>query len=328
MPENSHRPASEVNGQRRYQFSLRAILLTVTVLALLLAIAVQFPRHSAFTVLMAGLLLLPLAVTNAIRVVVIRLGFIPDCWTWQPFGSRRLLVSGPARLFRYLGLSYADDCPPLTAASTIAAISTLVVVGLWPVIRELGLMFALASYRSDVFSLEYAGSSMTEAFTRSGYWLRLWKWELWSFSRWWLLFGGMLLLWMVVSAPFSGRPANARRTCFLARFLAFAPWLVVLEMVFLIGVWIREPNVVPEPSTGFVAGIFSWDLWHWDCWLDRGWLIRGAVPTLLVGYVFFARVIGWPRPVGLIAAVILVPIALMLSVACTVAYQNGFPWFG
>ena len=114
----------------------------------------------------------------------------------------------------------------------------------------------------------------------------------------------------------------------LSRFLAFAPWLVVLEMSFLIGVWLRGPTTVPEPSTGFVVGIFSWDLWHWDCWLDRGWLVRGAVPTLLAGYVFFARVLRWPRPAALVAAAVLVPLALMLSVACTVAYQRGFPWFG
>ena len=104
-----------------------------------------------------------------------------------------------------------------------------------------------------------------------------------------------------------------------------APWLIVLEVAFLIGVWIESPNTVPEPSTGFVVGIFSWDLWHWDCWLDRGWLIRGALPTFIAGFVFFASVLRWWRVASVIAALVLVPVALLLSVACTVAYQNGAP---
>jgi hypothetical protein len=107
--------------------------------------------------------------------------------------------------------------------------------------------------------------------------------------------------------------------------MLFAPWLLVLEVTFLIGVWIKLPILVPEPSTGFVVGIFSWDLWHWDCWIDHGWLIRGAIPTFIAGCVFFGRVLNWHWLVAMVAAVILVPIALTLSVACTVAYQNGFP---
>ena len=346
MSENLHDPQTDARARKRYQFSLRAILVLVTVLSLLLAIGVRFPRHSTFTVLMTSLLLFPLAVAAAIRVLMVRWGLIQDCWTWQPAGSRQVRLSElPSRAFRTLGLSHTDDCPPLAAAALVAVISTLVVVGLWPVIREVGLQFSLAAYRSDIFSLESARRSMTEAFASSRYWLRLWQWELWSLGRWWLLFGGMLGLWLVASwrmlpaseptlaaSPTTVVPApvleSQRWTSALARYLGFAPWLVVLEMAFLIGVWIREPSVVPEPSTGFVVGIFAWDLWHWDCWLDRAWLVRGAIPALLAGYVFFTQVIRWPRPAALLAAVILVPIALLLSVACTVAYQHGFPWFG
>jgi hypothetical protein len=53
---------------------------------------------------------------------------------------------------------------------------------------------------------------------------------------------------------------SERVTATLARFLAFAPWFIFLELALLIGVWIESPNTIPEPSTGFVVGIFSWDL--------------------------------------------------------------------
>lgn len=144
-------------------------------------------------------------------------------------------------------------------------------------------------------------------------------------GRWWLLFGTITLLWVAVSLPLKRWLKIGSTLGILARFLAFAPWFIVLEVAFLIGVWINSPNTVPEPSTGFVVGIFSWDLWHWDCWLDRGWLIRGALPTSLAGTVFFAGVVQWRWPFAFFAAMLLVPVALMMSVACTVAYQHGFP---
>ena len=166
---------------------------------------------------------------------------------------------------------------------------------------------------------------MSEAFSSGRYWLRLWQWEAWSAGRWWLLFGAILLAWLALSIPLRRRLKLEPATATLARFLSFAPWIIVLEFAFLIGVWIKTPSVVPEPSTGFVVGIFSWDLWHWDCWLDREWLIRGALPTFVAGAVFFMGVLRWRWPIAVVAAIILIPIALMLSVACTVAYQNGFP---
>jgi hypothetical protein len=328
MAGNSDEPPGGAGDRKQYQFSLRSILVLVTVLSLLLAIAAQFPRHSTFAALMTALLLLPLAVVASIRLMMVRMGLIQDAWTWQPQRPGQMRIRDlPAVVIRRLGLSHADNCPPLRAAFAVAVVSTLVVVGLWPVIREFGLWISVGTHDSEHFTLEVAWQSITEAFPRSRYWLRLWQWELWAVGRWWLLFGGILAVWLLVSTPFLRSLPGQRVTCSVSRLLAFAPWLIVLEMAFLIGVWVSSPNTVPEPSTGFVVGIFSWDLWHWDCWLNREWLVRGALPTLVAGYVFFARIIGWPRPVAFMAALLLIPVAIWLSVAGTVAYSEGFPWF-
>jgi hypothetical protein len=316
-------------SRRRYQFSLRAILILVTLLAVLLAIAAQVPRQSGFTVLMTSLVLFPLVVAAVNRVIVVRMGLIGEYWPWRLPGARQGgILSWPAGVLRWLGLSHADDGPSLAGGEAVAIISTLVVVGLWPMLREVGLQFAITTTQPEIYTLEDAAHSILECATSSRYWLRLWQWELWSLGRWWILFGGMTALWLAARTPFSWRTTRDRPIRVVARFLAFAPWLVVLETTFLIGVWISSPVTVPEPSTGFVVGIFSWDLWHWDCWLNREWLVRGAVPTLVAGSVFFARVLRWPWPAAVIAAVSVVPVALLLGVACTVAWQYGLPWPG
>lgn len=149
----------------------------------------------------------------------------------------------------------------------------------------------------------------------------MWRWELWSLCRWWLLFGGATATWTLIVVPFQ----SDRRTFIsnlYARLLAFAPWLIVLEIIFLFGVWAGGSNVVPEPSTGFVVGIFEWDLWHWDCWRDPTWLKRGGLVSLGVGYLFCRTVLRWWRLPSIIFAVSLIPISIWLSIATTVGYQH------
>ena len=143
------------------------------------------------------MLLLPLVAAAAVRGLIVRLGLIRDCWTWRLNDSRQRKFSDlPSGVLRRLGLAYASDCPPLVAASCVAIISSLVVIGLWPLIREVGLHFALAAYGPDGYTFEYSIRSMTEAFVSSRRWLRLWQWELWSLGRWWLLFAGVLVAWL------------------------------------------------------------------------------------------------------------------------------------
>jgi hypothetical protein len=305
---------------RRWQFSLRAALLGLFGLSVVLAIASQFPRESAFAVSMTLLILGPIAfVTWASSL------FVRDC-SAQKQRSTSTVIDLLLRPVQLLG--QPDNAPPLLAGSIIALLSTLTLVGLWPLLREVGgtlTLVALQPIPDYTYSLNDATRSVVEAFSSPRYWFRLWQWELWAVGRWWLLFGTLSLVWLAAAAPFGLRAQKTRVRDAFARLLAFAPWFIVLEVLFLAGVWVHSPSTVPEPSTGFVVGIFSWDLWHWDCWLNREWLIRGALPTFAVGLVFFRRVLGWWWFAAVVAALCLIPVALTLSIASTVAFQNGFP---
>lgn len=312
-----------VQSPARNQFSLRVALVCMLVLSVVLATALQFPRQAGFAYLMTLLMLLPFAIVAVLRMPFVRLGIISrGVGHKETTTEHGLFLSTLRRLARAVGLLDCRGTPSLAAGLITALISSVVIVGLWRVIREIGLWMSVFTFSSEYRTWEYA-EFIVQALVESNYWVVIWKWEMWSLGRWWLLFGAIALVWLAVSLPFHRSQLVSHITHTLARLLAFAPWLIFLEVAFLIGVWIESPDTVPEPSTGFVVGIFSWDLWHWDCWLDRGWLIRGALPTFVAGVMFFTSVLRWGRVASVIAAIILIPISLMLSVACTVAFQNG-----
>jgi hypothetical protein len=62
------------SARRKWQFSLRGAAIVVLVLCILLAIAGQFPRVSAFTASMTLLVLVPLVVVARVRSLLLRLG--------------------------------------------------------------------------------------------------------------------------------------------------------------------------------------------------------------------------------------------------------------
>ncbi len=305
-------------SRRRWQFSLRAMLVFVLVAAIVSKIVVRFPRQSTFTLSMTLLVLLPLVIIALRRAPFVRLGTMADdrCPPDGPIAGMLL------RPLRFLGLWQPEKPPSLAAGLATALISSMVLVGLWPLIRAIGQPLSLVTLQTtkEGFTWVDATHSMMTVFSPGKHWVQIWQWEAWSLSRWWLLFGALVLAWLAVSAPFKRWLKTERASSTLARFLAFAPWFILLEVVYLIGVWIACPRIASEPSSGFVVGIFSWDMWYWDCWLDRGWLIRGALPTFVTASVFFVEVLRWRWPYAVVAALVLVPIGLMLSVACSVAY--------
>src|SRR6185436_4446756 len=142
-------------------------------------------RHSAFAASMSLLLLVPLLLIAALGGRPIR--------PW------------PLRL---LALCAAEPAPSPATGAIVALVSTLVLVGLWPILREAGCSLSLLS-RQPIGNYTYtwkdAGSSMSEAFSSPGYWLRLWQWEAWAVARWWLLFGAIVLAWLAVSLPLRRR---------------------------------------------------------------------------------------------------------------------------
>jgi len=192
----------------------------------------------------------------------------------------------------------------LVFATAISAATVLA----WPLIREVGLwVTAFFVWPSSTWwrCITTWGISVLATPSR---WTDVWLWEAWSLARWWLLFASLTALLpsgrRAASAP-TRRKGAWQGTC---RLLLFAPWLLVLEVGFLIGVWIESPMTVPEPSTIFVT------LWSWTEWLDRTWLIRGTVPAFGVGFVYFRYVLGWRRTASVLASIVFIPAALIVSV--------------
>ena len=174
-------------------------------------------------------------------------------------------VGSPLRKLRrwaphlVLWLAGAAQPPLFRSAVPLAVVSTLVLVILWPYLREFGLAVSMMISEGVVSGWPIL-TAIPNILTDHGRQWRVCRWEAWAMLRWWLLFGAWATLWLIASWPLQTRcklepPADCYR-----RFFAFAPWIVLLELLFLVGVWIDSHNTVPEPSTGFVEGIFSWDL--------------------------------------------------------------------
>jgi hypothetical protein len=108
----------------------------------------------------------------------------------------------------------------------------------------------------------------------------------------------------------------------LRRFLLWSPWIIVLELAFLATLWIIEPNVVPEPATGFVSGIFSWEKWYWTCWLNHPWLLRAVAPSAIVTLVYLRSVLNVNRWFAVVLTPLFIPPAIMLSIAWSVAFNQ------
>src|SRR5262245_47135200 len=302
------------------QFGLGASLTTVTALAILFGICVRIPRptlvhalRTAPTLLLCSTLFafLPLTCINLMCVAVSRL------LRHNRDGDRLgLRVWAPHRL---LWQAAGSAAPSFGIAMLIAFSCTVVLSLLWPFMREFGLGLALMMFHGVSQGLPIL-AEIPKLMSDGKFVWRLFRWEFFSLMRWWILFGSLATLWVAVTWPLRKRfNFDSAAQCF-SRLLAFAPWLVVIETAFLVGVWTNSPNTVPEPSTHFVEGVFSWDLWHWDCWQGAVWMSRGFIPTLVVMALFFRSVLRWPWLFAGASAACSIPLALLLSVAWSVLY--------
>lgn len=186
-------------------------------------------------------------------------------------------------------------------AAVFAATSAILLILLWPVLR-VGLMgVSIGVHETAARGLRFFTSSLPRFGSLAG-WTRLWRWELISASRWWVFFGAITgALALRTAGPFA-------RAALVKRFLLFAPWIAVLEIGYLAGVWVDEYNVVPEPSTIFITN------WRWDAWLRGVWLTRGVLPSFAVLLVYLRAVARWGWPASLAAAAALTPVVINLSV--------------
>jgi hypothetical protein len=308
----------------RLRFNIRSLLAWIAASAVVLAVCAQIRRAALFALIKktpqlllhtALFALVPLLCIHLLCVAVLRVA----SYAGLPLKSQnRLRIYSPHRL---LTQALAYEAPCLGVALLIACVSTIVTALMWPFLRELGLALSLMIDHQAA-----TGKSTLAAIpgllTNQSFVYRLAHWELFSIARWWFFYAVISLLWLAASWPVRGKLALEPASHCLNRLLAFGPWIVVLEIAFLVGVWFWNPMVVPEPSTGFVQGIFSWKLWHWDCWKGIVWLQRGMVPTFLVSAVFFCYVLRWRPCAAVAAAACAVPLALMLSVAWSVWYSH------
>ena len=234
---------------------------------------------------------------------------LDDPRSWDP---KRLFLS----LLRPLALcSHAAEIE-LTRAVWIAAIHTVTIIGLWPLLREFGFE-VIDRFRqsSDLFTWPIEMWQLPVSLSTLEYWRHAALWEAWSLSRWWLLFGSLAFGCYTAGRKLApGAEHDGWRQ--LRRVLLFAPWLVVLETSYLAGLWAADPTAVPEPSALYAL---DWPLENWQL---RVWLIRGLLPTAVAGLAFFRMVVGWRGRRCLCAVVVFVPVALALSVLWTLGYAR------
>ena len=113
------------------------------------------------------------------RIPFVYLGIISDDRAARHGPVANVLL----RPFRLLGLWKPENAPSVAAGFTTALISTFALVGLWPLLHEIGLNLSLATLQpisKYTYTWNDATRSMVEAFSDTGNWLWVWRWELWS----------------------------------------------------------------------------------------------------------------------------------------------------
>jgi hypothetical protein len=200
------------------------------------------------------------------------------------------------------------------SAILFAAISTLLTIAGWPVIK-ITAMFAISGLLGDRlgtgwlewFRFEYG--DLLNGFR----WRTYCGWEAWSIARWWLLLG------ILAAALHRREPAMQEGYIWFRRLLLFAPWITILEIAHLAGVLIAHPMIVPEPNTLFASDLDTFRL----VWTNRFWLWRAVIPTFLIGLVFARAVLDRRWSFSFIFAVVLVPPGMAVSVAWTLLFIHG-----
>jgi hypothetical protein len=234
---------------------------------------------------------------------------------WKPrplaFGIAAV-VAAPLKTLRHC------DSPQrvtVTRAILFAAMVMGLLVGLWPLIKETGLTIAVAT-TSATWSLNDAASYLPKELSKPRLWRINCGWELWSVTRWWLLFGLIVFIF-----PDHSHRQNIRspHQIHLCRLMLFAPWIAILELGHLFGVWFVDQTVVPEPSTIFAM----WPVSLTTMWTNSIWLTRAVVPTFFVGLVFARAVTGWRWPIALLFAMTLVPVGMLLSVTWSCLFTSS-----
>ncbi len=307
----------QASGNR---FALRQLFLLLSIGAIISAVLAQVPGRSLLSALQsAPILIVGTLLLAGIPIGIVNLACVLIQWAINGNASQRPLRAwAPHRL---LLQAVGAEPPTWMMTVSIAVASMVVTAALWGLLRELGSSVAVGLSQGWTRGMNVFDAKIM---TDGAFQTRMFRWEVFSLTRWWLLFSLLTVVGLAI-ALVRRRTSTLEPAAIVRRLLAFGPWMVLLETAMLVGVWTTDPQVVPEPSTGFVEGIFGWDKWHWDCWRASVWINRGLIATIVVGYVFCWKVLRWRWPAALAAAVCIMPAALMMSVAWTVLYQHPDP---
>lgn len=222
------------------------------------------------------------------------------------------------------------DVPGRVASAKSAAFALMVLgatVLLWPLIRCVGLCLSVTVSETGIarFGATWR-DTVGQAALLPSYWLRLWKWEAWSLLRWVLLLGVMTAVLEVAARRARGNRADGLEgetrsvlAAAMRRVALLAPWIAVLELGYLAGVWLDDSRTVPEPSTIFGGALL-------DGWLRPTWLWRAVPAGVLVGLVFFRSVGGWRWGAASLGALLLIPLSIDWSIVWGRAWLKLVPW--
>ncbi|MGD9722811.1 MAG: hypothetical protein AB7O59_15865 [Pirellulales bacterium] len=324
-------PAAARPRRVRWQFSLRAILGLTAVVAALMVVHVRWPQGGIWIVLLWPLFTL-LFWTGA-ALVSLPIWFLA---AYRPAPSLRawpwMAIRAPLQVLR--------GRPPLWAGPVALGLSGLLTCALlavtWRIWRQYGhfvgdLARFPAQNRPDWVTWANQWEILFQKAQLSD-WTALAAAEAWSISRWWVLFGlltvaGGLTARYASSAnsAATSRPAAPPAHSALHRFLAFVPWFAALEFGLLTMSWLLHPYDFPQPNALFEPGETSGaNLMGWQESLSAYWWQRTWLPTCLVGFVFFRRVLNFDRWWALILSLALVPAAISLSVIWSWLYLASY----
>ena len=203
---------------QRRQFSIFSILELVAISATLFAAWRQFPDETKWISALPRSIGWTLFLTMVLFLVVLL--FLVSAATWligRTISSRGDHLTGEETpltrsylfgVFRFLGLDRSLAQPSVVSGVSIALASSATLILLWPAIRELGLVSALSTLWGFASTRDWASYAIPDALGDLGHWQRVWRWELWSLCRWWLLFGGTTAIWTLVAVPFQKGPTD------------------------------------------------------------------------------------------------------------------------
>ena len=224
------------------QCSLKSLIVVVSLVAVFCAFASAFPPVQFVGLMLAMLLtvLLPYMVSQG--------------------GMVLMGISERRDIFPFFSTISSDsDTPPLTRAWTAFLFSTILLIAIYPLAREIGTAFSLLSFGVDDLqvSLDSAFRNTARRLSLPDLWRILYVWGSIHVAKWTIFFAFLTCIFGL------GFARRGELKHLFARLLYFSPWIIVLHVLMLIGVWMDDPRVTGPEGNG----------WHWG-WCHRTYLVE------------------------------------------------------